>query len=125
VPIAWDQVFDEDYRGRVRFDRSFGCPSGLEEGQQVEVVVREIWEYARVVVNGCALGEVEGTQGGARFEITQLLKSRNLLQIDVESPRWRTTLGTANHEISPTATGRLGEVVLEIVSPPSRDATGA
>ena len=37
MPVAWGPLFDEDYRGSVRFARSFGCPSGLDAGHRVEV----------------------------------------------------------------------------------------
>jgi hypothetical protein len=111
-------LFDEDYRGSVRFARSFGCPGGLDAGHRVELVVADVQCFARVAVNGHVVGEMASQQHSARFEITPLLEPRNVLHIDVDCPRWPMAETPAGQEGVPPGGGRLGEVFLEIVTLP-------
>ena len=90
MPADWSGVLGSDYWGVVRFERRFHLPTGLDADSRVWLVIDEARGQARVSVNGQCLGEMpnEGSHAPpARFEIAPLLKSQNVLSIDVGSPR--------------------------------------
>jgi hypothetical protein len=85
VPDDWGRWMDQDFGGQVRYQRNFGCPSGLGPGDRVELVLDDVNAWADVSLNGQPLGRI--LRGHvARFEIRRLLRPRNALVVLVEKP---------------------------------------
>jgi hypothetical protein len=85
LPADWSQVLG-DFRGRVRFMRSFHRPTGLTPGTHVALVIDAVDARATVMLNGQLLGTCGGPGFAARFNIRPHLQLRNELAIDVELP---------------------------------------
>jgi beta-galactosidase/beta-glucuronidase len=121
VPNDWGQQLGRDFRGQVRFVRSFGRPTRLEPGEQVWLVCGGVDLVGRAELNGEPLGPVPGWHKATRFDVTRLLQERNSLVLDVELP----PLSYADEQrLRPAraglAGGVIGEVRLEIFEPGSR-----
>ncbi len=84
MPSDWAPIAGPDFRGRVQFARRFGCPTGLLEGDRVELVVEAVDYLATIELNGQPLGTTHWGQGPWRREITSLLAPANELRIAVE-----------------------------------------
>ncbi len=87
MPADWGDSLGPDFRGRVRYQRRFGSPTGLSSGDRVELVVEAVDARGRVSVNGTSLGEIYFADPPARFDITARLLPSNLLIVEVELPR--------------------------------------
>lgn len=114
VPADWGGLLGADFRGRVRYTRGFGIPTGIEPGQRLDLVVERVDAFGQVFLNGQPLGTVADTL--ARFDVTVLLKPRNELIIEVELPRLTpesAPLPRPGREGLPG--GLVGEVRLEIL----------
>jgi hypothetical protein len=97
LPGAWDEVLP-GFRGTVRYTRRFGKPTNLEPTERV-------WLCVEGVAGSIAMQLNDETIRDTCFDITDLLRERNLLQIDVTQP----------HPEQPA--GLVGEVRLEIRRP--------
>ncbi len=104
LPAAWEECFGT-YRGTVRYQRHFNCPTNLDSHEQVFVIFTEIGGQASIRLNGSELGTAAGGPGPFEFEITTLLQSQNMLEADV-------TFQTAD----PSPGGLWSPVALEIRS---------
>jgi hypothetical protein len=82
LPAAWQDCF-ADYRGSVRYERHFNCPTNLDPHERVYVVFEEIGGEATIRLNETLLGNAGGGPGPFEFEIKSLLQPRNLLVVDV------------------------------------------
>jgi hypothetical protein len=100
LPSRWDEGGLRDFAGRVRFTRRFGLPTNLDASEQVWLLFEGIEGAAVVTLNGVRLGVHEVANEPFEFDITRLLRPRNELQVEVESPNPRG--------------GLWGEVALEI-----------
>jgi hypothetical protein len=95
LPAGWDAVLP-GFRGTVRYMRRFGKPTNLETHERVWLVVGDVAGVAAAIeLNGEKVSDTF-------FDITDLLRERNLLQIDV----------TQTDPEQPA--GLMGEVRLEI-----------
>lgn len=83
LPADWQESFG-DYRGSVRYERHFNCPTNLDSDERVYVIFTEIGGTATVTLNETELGSTDGGPGPFEFEIKGLLHPRNLLVVDVE-----------------------------------------
>ena len=107
IPGDWSGLLGADFRGRARFTRHFNCPTGLDPGQRVWLVLDDAEGDLTVYLNGADLLPlspsptlpVSPTSPALRCDITAHLQPRNELTIDLHSP---------------SAPGRLGLVRLEI-----------
>jgi len=114
MPADWSATLGPDFRGRVRCDRTFQKPTGLEAGQRVWLVVEPPRSRGIVHLNGQLLGEVRDGGPAGRFDATQFLQSHNSLEIIVEHPILDES-GRRTHDSDDNAPGGLiGEVRLEI-----------
>jgi hypothetical protein len=96
MPADWGALLGASFLGRVRYQRIFQKPTGLDSGQRVWLVVDGPRSRGSVELNSKRLGEAVG-----RFEITDLLKDHNRLEILVEHPAldargWLATIATRN-----------------------------
>src|SRR5438045_7321055 len=75
-----------DFRGGVRFIRPFGYPVRIDDFERVWLTFAGVEGAATVTLNDQPLGTFDTATGPAEFEITSLLRPRNLLSVAVESP---------------------------------------
>ncbi len=86
VPGDWGAALGPDYRGRVRYTRRFGRPTGLASYERVWLVIEGVDARGNVALNGRPLGEVVGYAVPAGFDVTEQLSPRNELEIVAEAP---------------------------------------
>lgn len=118
LPADWGPILGASFRGRVRYVRRFGCPTGLEPADQVTLVVSGVDAFGAVVLNSEPLGEVPPGTSSSRWDITPLLQQRNRLVVEIELPRIderSAPLPRLQPEHAPG--GLTGSVQLEILSP--------
>jgi hypothetical protein len=99
VPCRWADGGLAGFAGRVRFRRRFGYPGRIDAYERVWLTFDGADTWAEVALNGAALGRHEG-EGAFEYEVTNLLRPRNELVVEVEGP-------------AETA-GLCGEVALEV-----------
>jgi hypothetical protein len=115
MPADWAATLGADFRGRVRFRRSFGRPTGLEPSDRVWLVLERIDARGVVSLNGSPLGETSIDSGPTRFDVTALLAVRNELVIEVELPDWPADEDLRRRgDRAGQVGGVIGEVRLEI-----------
>ena len=78
LPAAWDAVLP-GVRGTVRYTRRFGRPTNLEAHERVWLVVEDVAGSATIELNGEKVPDTF-------YDVTDRLRERNLLQIDVTQP---------------------------------------
>lgn len=122
MPTSWAGMLGTAFRGRVKCERSFARPTGLELHERVWLVCEGVDARGQVTLNGVHLGSIDGYALPARFEITSLLAPRNACVIEVEVP----PLDAAeSRELRPGRTraagGLIGDVRLEITGPYALD----
>ena len=83
LPATWRSAFGA-VSGTVRLRRRFGCPTNLDETEQVFLVFNGVGGSARFAVNDVDLGAVENPEQPARFEVTQLLQPNNILIVEIQ-----------------------------------------
>ena len=116
LPADWGATLGDEFRGRVRFIRNFGRPTGLGPHDRVELVIAHVDAWADVYLADQLLGSVPLAARETRFAIQSQLNARNRLVIEVELPREEgdsARLSRAGREEMPG--GIVGEVRLEIV----------
>ena len=87
MPSDWGDSLGSDFRGQVRYTRTFHRPTGLDKGQRVAVTLQQVDAWGRVWLNGHLLGEIPPAACETRFEVTDQLLERNELTVEVELPR--------------------------------------
>ena len=97
MPCRWGDCGLSDFAGTVRFTRRFGYPGRIDEYERVWLKFAAVAGRAAVCLNGTQLGPCEGP---CEFEVTPLLRERNLLQVEIEG--------------SGGDAGLCGEVALEV-----------
>lgn len=111
VPGDWTEALGADFRGVVRYTRPFNCPTNLDAGERVNLICEGVDDRAHFTLNDQPLGETRGAAGAVSWDITQLLKLRNLLVVDVELPDDDATRPATRRG---QGGGIVGEVRLEI-----------
>jgi hypothetical protein len=99
IPCRWADGGLGDFAGRVRFVRRFGYPGRIDAHERVWLVFDGVADRATVRLNGADLGEHSG-DGSFEFEVTNQLRPRNELIVEVEGDARRG--------------GLWGEVALEV-----------
>ena len=116
---AWD-VRDADGDAPT-WSRSFGRPTGLEEADRVLLVVEGADVAADLTLNGISLGRPSDSQRRLEFDVTALLRPRNMLLLAPVGARCP-PVGEPSTRAKRQSLGRpLGDVSLEIV--PAADIT--
>lgn len=87
VPANWGETLGLNFMGRVRYVRRFGKPTGLSPSEAIWLAVDGVDAFASVSLNNQAIGEVPGPESHARFNVTEYLKPRNILVLEIEKPR--------------------------------------
>lgn len=114
VPSDWGHEVGAEFRGRVRYRRSFNPPGTLEAHERLWLIVEGVDARGVVSLNGTRLGEVAGYAVSSSFDITRLVGPRNEIVLDVELPADNRAL-RPGREMLPG--GPIGEVRLEVRSP--------
>jgi hypothetical protein len=126
-PGGWRDLLGSDFLGQVRCARRFNCPTNLDLRDRVWLAFEGLENEAVVSVNGHPLGKLSPTEPRHRFDITDILRARNLLEVEISKvlhPRDNRSapddqLGmaseTSTHPRIDRANSLFGEVTLEIV----------
>ena len=115
LPADWGATLGADFRGRVRYRRGFGRPTGLSPSDRVWLVLERLDAWGEVTLNGDVLGRAGAAGEFARFEVTDRLAERNLLLVVVELPAWNAALDRARRpDRHGQPGGLIGPVRLEI-----------
>jgi hypothetical protein len=83
MPCRWSDGGLGDFAGRVRFRRRFGYPGRIDAGERVWLTFAGVDGITDVHLNGTFLGR--RATGPFEFEITSLLRERNVLEALVEA----------------------------------------
>ncbi|MFO0869965.1 MAG: hypothetical protein U0935_13615 [Pirellulales bacterium] len=102
------------------FTRRFGCPTGLDGGQRVYLVIDVLTVATCVWLNSQLLADVPAGISTWRYDITDRLTASNLLELHLaatpaDSPPG--PLPRAGERSTDWSGGRIGEVRLEICQP--------
>ncbi len=120
VPADWSEVLGADTPGPVRFSRHFQAPARLEPHERLFLVFTGIDAAGTVRVNGSELTKItSGYPHRSSYDITPLLKPRNLLEIDVLVPPDAPRYGREGQ-----AGGLMREIALEVRAEAYLDAVG-
>ena len=135
MPADWSGSLGEDFLGQVRYTRRFHKPDGLEDLEEVWLVVEPPCSHATITLNGHHLGEarfsgpcvlvkspdshgpLKRASPGGRFDVTTLLKDANVLEILVTHPELDGTGCPIDDDFQRWPGGLIGEVWLEIGFP--------
>ncbi|HLN28052.1 MAG TPA: hypothetical protein VK395_09915 [Gemmataceae bacterium] len=85
IPNPWSEGSLADFAGRVRFRRRFGRPRQVDSEERIWLRFAGVKGDAEVSLNLQILGKHEDSLGSFEFEITERLRERNELIVDVES----------------------------------------
>lgn len=120
IPDDWARHVGENFAGVARYLRRFGCPTNLQSGQRVELVIEPLPTAARVTLNDRLLTASEGAERIWRLDVTSLLAIRNQLLIDLAYPPSASGMsssresGIVDDAAAQTARGLRAAVRLEI-----------
>lgn len=114
MPADWSADLGVGFVGRVRYTRRFNCPTNLGPLERVWLVFDGIDHQAHVALNGQPLGELRGSLGAHRVEITPVLLPQNVLAVDVSLPAEVFADEQVRGRRAGRAGGLFGEVRLEI-----------
>jgi hypothetical protein len=115
VPGDWTELLGADFLGRVRYTRSFNCPTNLDPNERVWLVCDGVDGAADFSLNGTSIFTVAGPNQAGSCNVTTHLRPHNLLSVEVS------LLPPSHAQHVPRATSRAGrgggitgEVRLEI-----------
>lgn len=80
MPAGWLDAFGA-VTGTVRLRRRFGCPTGLEPDERVQVTVDGFTGQGDLAVNGEKLGTLHDAGTPQSFDVTDRLQRSNTLEI--------------------------------------------
>jgi hypothetical protein len=103
LPARWGAGGLGDFAGRVRFVRRFGRPRQLDPHERAWLCFEGVTGAASFSLNAEPLGERGPDEGPVEFEVTDRLRSRNELTVEVTA--------------ADGSGGLWGEVVLEVRCP--------
>ncbi len=118
IPADWGRELGQEFRGAVRFRRTFHRPTRLDPQERVVLVGEGADAAAEVSLNDQPLGSIAGYALPLRADVTKQLAGENVVQVDVsclggdeESPALISRPGRKE-----LPGGLLREVRLEILS---------
>ena len=107
MPCRVNEDLGSDFYGVVEYQRSFNCPTGLDDTTTVRLSFVELRGVASVTLNGVALDGVASSSDV--FDVTNYLDRQNDLRIRIRVTKEDRIGDNANQ-----ALGLVGEVRLEI-----------
>jgi len=113
LPADWGRQLGVSFRGRVRFTRNFGRPPGLEPHERVRLVCDGIDPHGAMLLGGQRLGNATGYALPCRADVTELLKPRNTVELNIDFPAGSSPPRPGREQLPG---GPVGEVRLEILS---------
>jgi hypothetical protein len=84
MPCRWRDGLG-DFAGRVRLVRHFGLPRQIDSHERLWLTFAGVSDAAEVWLNSQLLGRSPEGQGPFEFEVTSLLRERNVLGVEVEA----------------------------------------
>ncbi len=115
LPCDWGASLGREFRGCVRYRRTFRSPSGLEPHEHVWLVCEGADARAEVQLNGQPVGHIRGYALRSDFEITGLIREHNELLLDVNMPA-ESVAASLRPGREQLPGGPIGEVRLEVRS---------
>jgi beta-galactosidase/beta-glucuronidase len=82
MPAMITAANGNEYVGRLLCRRQFGCPTCLDQHEQVWLVIARTADTCTAVLNGHPLGEIRGAALSTDFDVTRLLRERNELTLE-------------------------------------------
>src|SRR5438477_6811861 len=83
MPCLWSDGGLGDFSGRVRFRRRFGLPRRIDSFERVWLTFGGVESSAAIWLNGQTLGQHEIANTPFEFSVTDLLRDRNELVVEV------------------------------------------
>jgi hypothetical protein len=83
LPADWQSLFG-CVSGTAVFERRFNRPTGLSEGHQVRIVLRDVAGLRQVVLNDVPLSVENGIDDARFVEITDGMQPHNRLTIELQ-----------------------------------------
>ncbi|MBS0261523.1 MAG: NRDE family protein [Planctomycetes bacterium] len=83
LPAAWDELFGE-FRGRVRFQRTFHPPTNVGPRDQLSLVISSAACQGAIFLNDVYVGAIDPQFPFVRVDVTGRLKINNELTIDLQ-----------------------------------------
>src|SRR5262249_45873019 len=102
-PCRWSEGGLANFAGRVRFCRRFGIPRRIDVHERVWLTLAGVNGKADMLLNGEMLGHCPHESAAVEFAVTERLRERNELIVEVEA--------------TDVDAGLTGEVALEIRCP--------
>src|SRR6516165_10707331 len=85
LPCRWRDAGLAGFAGRVRLHRHFGYPGRIEDYERVWLTFGGVTGSVEIRLNDHLLGRFEKPPEPAEFDVTNLLRARNDLVVEVES----------------------------------------
>ena len=114
VPGDWGELLGRDFIGRARYTRRFNRPTNLGPDERVWLALDGVDPQADVALNGRPIGQANGYQTIARFDITAALGEHNVLAVEVCMPATSLNDEGCRPGRAGQPGGLIGEVRLEI-----------
>lgn len=87
MPGRWSDGGLHDFRGAVNCLRPFGYPGRIDKSERVWLTFLGLDGNAAVVLNDQLVGNIDGGPGPTEFEVTALLRQRNVLAVELQARR--------------------------------------
>jgi len=82
MPCRWKDGGLAGFSGRVRFRRHFGYPGPIDDFERIWLTFTGATGSAEVRLNGQFIGRLP--EGPAEYDVTSLLKDRNVLEVEID-----------------------------------------
>lgn len=83
VPGDWTELLGADFLGRVRYTRSFNCPTNLDANERVWLICEGVDGAADFSLNDMAILTLASSDRPGSCDLTPHLRPRNLLSVEV------------------------------------------
>jgi hypothetical protein len=87
------------FAGRVQFRRRFGYPGRIDAHERIWLTFQGTTQPFTIALNGQDLSRPEPEDDGFSIHVTELLKARNELVVDLDAPNDETVLGATTMEV--------------------------
>lgn len=86
LPASWAETLGADFRGRVKYTRSFAAPTNIAAQERVWLLIDGVDHTGVISLNGVELARLEGYLSHTSLDVTDRLKPRNELVVEIALP---------------------------------------
>jgi len=86
LPASWAATLGADFRGRVRYTRSFAAPTNIAAQERVWLLLDGVDHTGVISLNGAELARLEGYLAHTSLDVTERLRPRNELAVEIALP---------------------------------------